>query len=148
MIIADLGAGTAAAVVSELEAVARRDRLDTEALRERLAEILARIAGADADPSPTIDLRAKPAIILIVGVNGTGKTTTLGKLAWQLRERFGLRVLLGAADTFRAAASEQLEGWAAALGHRHRRPASRGPTPARSRSRRSRRRAPAAMTSR
>ena len=57
-------------------------------------------------------LRAKPAIILIVGVNGTGKTTTLGKLAWQLRERFGLRVLLGAADTFRAAASEQLEGWA------------------------------------
>jgi fused signal recognition particle receptor len=116
LIVADLGAGTAAAVVSELEAVARRDRLDADQLRERLAEILARIAGADADPSPTIDLRAKPAIILIVGVNGTGKTTTLGKLAWQLRERFGLRVLLGAADTFRAAASEQLEGWATRSG--------------------------------
>ena len=112
LIVADLGAATAAAVVSELEAAARRDRLDADQLRERLADILARIAGAGADPSPTIDLRAKPAIILIVGVNGTGKTTTLGKLAWQLRERFGLRVLLGAADTFRAAASEQLEGWA------------------------------------
>ena len=112
LIVADLGPGTAAAVVSELESVARRDRLDADRLRERLAEILARIAGAGADPPPTIDLRAKPAIILIVGVNGTGKTTTLGKLAWQLRERFGLRVLLGAADTFRAAASEQLEGWA------------------------------------
>jgi fused signal recognition particle receptor len=112
LIVADLGAPTAAAVVSELESAARRDRLDADQLRERLAEILARIAGAGTDPPPTIDLRAKPAIILIVGVNGTGKTTTLGKLAWQLRERFGLRVLLGAADTFRAAASEQLEGWA------------------------------------
>jgi fused signal recognition particle receptor len=112
LIVADLGAATAAAVVAELESAARRDRLDADQLRERLAEILARIAGAGADPPPTIDLRAKPAIILIVGVNGTGKTTTLGKLAWQLREHFGLRVLLGAADTFRAAASEQLEGWA------------------------------------
>ena len=112
LIVADLGAATAAAVIAELEPAARRDRLDADQLRERLAEILARIAGADADPPPTIDLRAKPAIILIVGVNGTGKTTTLGKLAWQLREHFGMRVLLGAADTFRAAASEQLEGWA------------------------------------
>src|ERR1019366_8589937 len=50
------------------------------------------------------------------GVNGTGKTTTLGKLAWQLREHFGLRVLLGAADTFRAAAAEQLGGWARRAG--------------------------------
>ena len=116
LIVADLGAATAAAVVAELESAARRDRLDADQLRERLAEILARIAGAGADPAPTIDLRAKPAIILIVGVNGTGKTTTLGKLAWQLRERFGLRVLLGAADTFRAAASEQLEGWATRSG--------------------------------
>ena len=52
----------------------------------------------------------------MVGVNGTGKTTTLGKLAWQLREHFGLRVLLGAADTYRAAATEQLEGWAERAG--------------------------------
>ena len=63
-----------------------------------------------------IDLRASPAVVLMVGVNGTGKTTTLGKLAWQLREHFGLRVLLAAADTFRAAATEQLEEWARRAG--------------------------------
>jgi fused signal recognition particle receptor len=53
---------------------------------------------------------------MAVGVNGTGKTTTIGKLAWHLREQLGLSVLLGAADTFRAAATEQLEGWAERAG--------------------------------
>jgi fused signal recognition particle receptor len=52
-------------------------------------------------------------VILMVGVNGTGKTTTAGKLAWHLRSQLGRSVLLAAADTYRAAASEQLEGWAA-----------------------------------
>jgi fused signal recognition particle receptor len=52
----------------------------------------------------------------MVGVNGTGKTTTLGKLAWQIQHRLGLRVLLAAADTFRAAATEQLEQWAQRAG--------------------------------
>jgi fused signal recognition particle receptor len=51
-----------------------------------------------------------------VGVNGTGKTTTIGKLAWHLQRELGLSVLLGAADTFRAAAGEQLEGWAERAG--------------------------------
>jgi fused signal recognition particle receptor len=51
-----------------------------------------------------------------VGVNGTGKTTTLGKIAWHLRNELGMSVLLGAADTFRAAATEQLEGWAQRAG--------------------------------
>ncbi len=55
-------------------------------------------------------------MILAVGVNGTGKTTTLGKLAYQLQHEAGLSVLLGAADTFRAAASEQLAGWAERAG--------------------------------
>jgi fused signal recognition particle receptor len=53
---------------------------------------------------------------MAVGVNGTGKTTTIGKLAWHLREQLGRTVLLGAADTFRAAAVEQLEGWAQRAG--------------------------------
>ena len=53
---------------------------------------------------------------MAVGVNGTGKTTTLGKLAWHLREELGCSVLLGAADTYRAAATEQLEGWAERAG--------------------------------
>jgi fused signal recognition particle receptor len=55
-------------------------------------------------------------VIMAVGVNGTGKTTTIGKLAWHLREELGHSVLLGAADTFRAAAGEQLEGWAERAG--------------------------------
>jgi fused signal recognition particle receptor len=59
-----------------------------------------------------IDIRAKPTVIMAVGVNGTGKTTTIGKLAWHLRKEIGASVLLAAADTFRAAASEQLQGWA------------------------------------
>ena len=58
-----------------------------------------------------LDLRAEPAVILVVGVNGTGKTTTIGKLAYQLHEA-GASVVIGAADTFRAAAAEQLETWA------------------------------------
>ncbi len=63
-----------------------------------------------------IDLSRSPTVIMAVGVNGTGKTTTIGKLAWHLRHELGLTVLLGAADTFRAAASEQLEGWAQRAG--------------------------------
>jgi fused signal recognition particle receptor len=60
---------------------------------------------------PRLDLAHEPAVILVVGVNGTGKTTTIGKLAQKLREH-GREVTLGAADTFRAAAEEQLEVWA------------------------------------
>jgi fused signal recognition particle receptor len=117
LIMADVGAGTTAAVVEALERVAREERLGGEALRERLATLLAASArGGEDAPDARIDLRAMPTVILMVGVNGTGKTTTLGKLAWQLREHFGLRVLLGAADTYRAAATEQLEGWARRVG--------------------------------
>jgi fused signal recognition particle receptor len=59
-----------------------------------------------------IDLRAEPTVILVAGVNGTGKTTTLGKLAWHLSKELGRSVVLAAGDTFRAAAVEQLEIWA------------------------------------
>jgi fused signal recognition particle receptor len=91
--------------------------LGGEALRERLASILAQTArGGESAADALIDLRALPTVLLMVGVNGTGKTTTLGKLAWQLRAHFGLRVLLAAADTYRAAATEQLEEWARRAG--------------------------------
>ena len=83
---------------------------------------------------------------MAVGVNGTGKTTTIGKLAWHLQRELGLKVVLGAADTFRAAAVEQLEGWASAPAARSS-PAARARTPARSPSRRSSRAASAAPTS-
>ena len=68
-------------------------------------------------------------MILVVGVNGTGKTTTIGKLAWHLRQELGQPVVLGAADTFRAAAVEQLEQWAQRAGVRASSRARRGADP-------------------
>ena len=117
LILADVGAATSVAVVEELRQLARAERLGGEDLRERLAALLARSArGGEDAPDAVIDLRPSPTVVLMVGVNGTGKTTTLGKLAWQLRRHFGLRVLLGAGDTYRAAATEQLEEWARRAG--------------------------------
>jgi fused signal recognition particle receptor len=114
LIVADVGASTTAAVVAKLEAEAAEGALTGgEALSERLIELLAETARVGDDH---IDLRPSLTVILMVGVNGTGKTTTIGKLAWHLRHELGLTVLLGAADTFRAAASEQLEGWARRAG--------------------------------
>ena len=120
LILADVGAPAAAEISQSLEATVRRERLDSDALRARLVELLAEQArGRDQDGQPlqaTIDLRPQPTVMLMVGVNGTGKTTTLGKLAWQIQHRLGLRVLLAAGDTFRAAATEQLAGWAERAG--------------------------------
>jgi fused signal recognition particle receptor len=117
LILADVGAETSVEIVEELREAARVERLEEDALPERLAEILARTADGSEEPDGVrIDLRPQPTVVLMVGVNGTGKTTTLGKLAWQLREHFRLRVLLGAADTYRAAASEQLVAWAQRAG--------------------------------
>jgi fused signal recognition particle receptor len=73
--------------------------------------LLALYAPRDATPWPHIPAPGVPAVILVVGVNGTGKTTTIGKLAWHLRNTLGKTVIIGAADTFRAAAVEQLERW-------------------------------------
>ncbi len=110
LIMADVGATTTAKVVGQLEQEAEAGGLEGgEALTQRLTELLAEIARTGDD---RIDLRHDPTVILMVGVNGTGKTTTLGKVAWHLRRELGLSVMLGAADTFRAAATEQLEGWA------------------------------------
>jgi fused signal recognition particle receptor len=114
LIMADVGASTTASVVEKLEGEASSGELEGgEALSDRLIELLAQTATVG---DGTIDLRAKPTVIMAVGVNGTGKTTTIGKLAWHLRHELGQSVLLGAADTFRAAASEQLEGWAQRAG--------------------------------
>jgi fused signal recognition particle receptor len=78
-----------------------------------LTELLADMARIESD---RIDLRAKPTIILVAGVNGTGKTTTVGKLAWHLGNELGRNVVIGAADTYRAAGVEQLELWAERAG--------------------------------
>ena len=114
LIYADVGARTTAEVVGKLEAEATGGEISGgEALSRRLTELLADIAKTGDD---RIDLRANPTVILVAGVNGTGKTTTIGKLAWHLRNELGLSVVLGAADTFRAAGVEQLEQWAQRAG--------------------------------
>ncbi len=110
LIMADVGASTTASVVATLEMEAGEGKLEGgEALSERLIDLLAQ---ATRVGDARIDIRERPTVIMAVGVNGTGKTTTIGKLAWHLRHELGRTVLLGAADTFRAAASEQLQGWA------------------------------------
>jgi fused signal recognition particle receptor len=114
LIYADVGAPTTAAIVERLEREAEEGTLaDGEALTHRLQELLAETAHVDGD---TISLAEQPTVILVVGVNGTGKTTTIGKIAWHLQQELGRSVLLAAADTFRAAAAEQLTLWAERAG--------------------------------
>ena len=102
LIAADVGVPTTAELVRRLEA--RGDGVD---LREALAEEVTSLLGEPA----TLRVGARPTVLLVVGVNGTGKTTTIGKLAHRLGDH-GRSVILAAADTFRAAAEEQLEVWA------------------------------------
>jgi fused signal recognition particle receptor len=114
LIYADVGAPMTAQVVGQLEREATEGGITGgEALSERLTELLADIARVGDDH---IDLRPKPTVILMAGVNGTGKTTTTGKLAHHLSRELGHKVVLVAADTFRAAAVEQLELWAGRAG--------------------------------
>ncbi|MHB1571168.1 MAG: signal recognition particle-docking protein FtsY [Solirubrobacteraceae bacterium] len=114
LIYADVGAATTARVVGQLEQEAGEHKLTGgQELSDRLVALLTEIARTGTD---TIDLRAQPTVILVAGVNGTGKTTTLGKLAWYLSRELGRSVVLAAGDTFRAAAVEQLEEWAQRAG--------------------------------
>jgi len=114
LIAADVGAPTTAAIVERLEGEAGSGDLETgEDLTRRMRELVAETATVEQD---TIDLTARPAVILVVGVNGTGKTTTVGKIAWHIKRELGLSVLIAAGDTFRAAAAEQLEVWAERAG--------------------------------
>ena len=109
LIMADVGVETATAAVEELRQQMVAERLSgQEAIKDCLRRILAeKLQVGDQ----ALNLSTKPAVILVIGVNGVGKTTTIGKLAARLR-RQGKRVLLCAGDTFRAAAADQLEIWA------------------------------------
>ena len=111
LILADAGAPTTAAVVERLEHEVEAGTVSADgvAVRDRLIEILAEVASSGRAP---IDLSAEPAVLMMVGVNGTGKTTTIGKIAWHLSKEMGLSVVLAAGDTYRAAAAEQLAEWA------------------------------------
>ena len=117
LLIADLGSATTTAVVTQLrEQMATRNVRTTEQARALLREVLVGALHPEMDRSVAALPHADhPSVLLVVGVNGTGKTTTTGKLA-RVLVADGRRVLLGAADTFRAAASEQLQTWGERVG--------------------------------
>lgn len=111
LIQADFGVQAAEDIVSEVKSRAKKAGARTEAeLKQILTELLSEKLSR-TDSALNLDSGAQPYVILVVGVNGAGKTTTIGKLANYLVEG-GAKVTLGAADTFRAAAVEQLETWA------------------------------------
>ena len=108
LIMADVGYETSERIIDELRKKAKLENLnDSESVKAALAEIIAESMRGGND----LNISTKPSVILVVGVNGVGKTTTIGKLAHRLSES-GKKVIIGAADTFRAAAIDQIAVWA------------------------------------
>ena len=113
LILADLGVDTTTKAMDALRERVRQNRLKTtEEARTALREVLCEMVSVG---DTTLNLSTKPSVVLVIGVNGVGKTTTIGKIAHQLKGQ-GKKVLLCAADTFRAAAADQLEIWAGRAG--------------------------------
>ena len=114
LIMADLGATAAADAVKQLrEVVYDRSIQNGEQVKQALRDILEeKLRVGDQ----SLDLSTRPSVVLVIGVNGVGKTTSIGKLAYRLRKKERKRVLLSAADTFRAAAADQLEIWSERAG--------------------------------
>ncbi len=111
LIMSDVGFETSGEIIERLRQKAREDKIqDAEALKAALQEIIADIMGADE----AFEI-SSPSVILVIGVNGVGKTTSIGKLAGYYKAQ-GRKVMLAAADTFRAAAIEQLEIWSERAG--------------------------------
>ena len=117
LIEADVGIKTTIKIIDLIEAKAKQTRYTSDAeLNEIIKSSIREILGQSLSNMPKIeDSDAKPYVILVVGVNGVGKTTTIGKLAYQFKNA-NRKVVLGAADTFRAAAVEQLKLWAEKVG--------------------------------
>ena len=113
LILADLGMNTALEAVEQLRQRVRREKLeDQESVRAALRDILVEQITVE---DTKLDLSTRPSVVLFIGVNGVGKTTSIGKLGNQLKSE-GKRVLFCAADTFRAAAADQLQIWAERAG--------------------------------
>lgn len=108
LILSDVGAVTSAEICQNLRTRVKKEGItDPSAVREALADVIAEML----EGGEGLRLSTQPSVILVIGVNGVGKTTTIGKLAANLKAD-GKRVLIGAADTFRAAAIDQLQVWA------------------------------------
>lgn len=119
LITSDVGADTTVDIIRRIEERVARDKYVSTSelhtlLKEEIAELLTK-SGNDDVEGFDIPQNKKPYVIMVVGVNGVGKTTTIGKLAYQFKQA-GLKVVLGAADTFRAAAVEQLVIWGERVG--------------------------------
>ena len=113
LILADLGMNTAVEAVEQLRQRVRKEKLqDQESVRAALREILVDMISVE---DPALELGTTPSVVLFIGVNGVGKTTSIGKLGSQLKSE-GKRVLFCAADTFRAAAADQLQIWSERAG--------------------------------
>ena len=120
LVTSDVGVDTTLKIIDRIEQRVSRDKyMGTEELnvklKEEIAGLLAEHNNAGKEFSFSDPLPAKPYVIMVVGVNGVGKTTTIGKLAWHFKQA-GKKVYMGAADTFRAAAVDQLSIWAERVG--------------------------------
>ena len=116
LLSSDMGVDTTLKVIENIEDRVEKDKyVDMEELVAIIRDEIAKLIGEDNAPVQPFDFSKKPYVMLIVGVNGVGKTTTIGKLASILRDQ-GKKVVIGAADTFRAAAVEQLTVWAERAG--------------------------------
>ena len=112
LIASDMGVDTTLKIIDNLEERVRKDKyMSFEELVELLRDEISQLINVGEDEVQAFDFSKKPYVIMVVGVNGVGKTTTIGKLAASLRAQ-GKKVMIGAADTFRAAAVEQLQIWA------------------------------------
>ena len=119
LVTSDVGVDTTLKIIKRIEERVARDKYVGTSelksiLRDEVAALLAENGTTDGE-SFTLPAEAHPYVIMVVGVNGVGKTTTIGKLAYQFKQQ-GKRIVLGAADTFRAAAIEQLEIWGERVG--------------------------------
>ncbi len=116
LIFADVGVDATVKIVDELERRADAKHIEArDPFMNELADVIAGTLRPDDPERQRIDVSADPSVVLVVGVNGTGKTTTIGKIAWRLRQ-LGKTPLMVAGDTFRAAAVEQLSEWASRVG--------------------------------
>ena len=116
LIMADVGVNASDKIVSEMKSRIREEHLkDRDDVKNALIKTLSDAMKRAGDTDETFDLGEQKTVILVIGVNGVGKTTSIGKLAMSFKEN-GKKVILAAADTFRAGAREQLEVWAERTG--------------------------------